>query len=61
MADRTHPAYAILDGRLHMQEQPGGNWIPLDDAQTAWMLALIAGLRPPAEPSEERATFHHPV
>lgn len=47
MTDRTHPAYAIIDGALHRQDVPGGRWTPLDRAETARLLSLLAGIGGP--------------
>lgn len=49
MNERTHPAYAILAGRLHRQDIAGGDWTMLDERETARLLSLVAGFHvPPA-------------
>lgn len=40
------PHYAILDGRLHRQDVPGGRWTMLDDAEQAALLARLAAPAP---------------
>lgn len=44
----THPAYAILAGALHRQDEPGGDWTMLDGRETAHLLVLLSGIPAPA-------------
>lgn len=69
MTDRTHPAYAILDGALHRQDVPGGSWTLVDRAETERLLSLLAGIGgptaedrlPTAGDDDDNTIFHHPV
>lgn len=40
----THPTYAILDGRLHRQDIPGGDWTLLDEHEVRHLLSFLTGL-----------------
>ena len=38
-----HPAYALMQGAIHRQDHPGGEWSPLDADETRRLLQVCAG------------------